>query len=119
MIVSDGFPQDCDYGPERGNHEYGLRDTAMALEEAERAGIQSFCVTVDRSGHDYLRRMCPEARYMVIAETRGFAGGPAEGIPAIDANLRRHLFLDRSASPASQSSPPMMPNRLSRFMNNR
>ena len=71
MIVSDGFPQDCDYGPERGNHEYGLRDTAMALEEAERAGVQTFCVTVDRSGHDYLRLMCPEARYMVIAETEG------------------------------------------------
>ncbi len=71
MIVSDGFPQDCDYGPERGNHEYGLRDTAKALEEAERAGIHAFCVTVDRSGHDYLRLMCPEARYMVIAETEG------------------------------------------------
>ena len=71
MIVSDGFPQDCDYGPERGNHEYGLRDTAKALEEAERAGVHTFCVTVDRSGHDYLRRMCPEARYMVIAETEG------------------------------------------------
>ena len=60
MIVSDGFPQDCDYGPERGNHEYGLRDTAKALEEAERAGIHAFCVTVDRSGHDYLRLMCPK-----------------------------------------------------------
>ena len=71
MIVSDGFPQDCDYGPERGNHEYGLRDTAKALEEAERAGVHTFCVTVDRSGHDYLRLMCPEARYMVIAETEG------------------------------------------------
>lgn len=71
MIISDGFPQDCDYGPERGNHEYGLRDTAKALQEAERAGIHTFCITVDRSGHDYLRRMCPEARYMVIAETRG------------------------------------------------
>ena len=69
MIVSDGFPQDCDYGPNRGDHEYGLRDTAKALEEAERDGIHTFCVTVDRSGHDYLRRMCPEARYMVIDET--------------------------------------------------
>lgn len=69
MIVSDGFPQDCDYGPKRGDHEYGLRDTAKALEEAERDGIHTFCVTVDRSGHDYLRRMCPDARYMVIDET--------------------------------------------------
>ena len=71
MIVSDGFPQDCDYGPERGNHEYGVQDTAKALEEAERAGIHTFCVTVDRSGHDYLRRMCPETHYMVIEETEG------------------------------------------------
>jgi len=69
MIISDGFPQDCDYGPERGNHEYGLRDTAKALQEAERAGIHTFCITVDRSGHDYLRRMCPEDRYLVIEET--------------------------------------------------
>ena len=69
MIVSDGFPQDCDYGPERGDHEYGVQDTAKALEEAERAGIVTFCVTVDRSGNDYLRRMCPDARYMVIEET--------------------------------------------------
>ncbi len=71
IIVSDGFPQDCDYGPERGNHEYGVRDTAKALEEAERTGIHTFCVTVDRSGHDYLRRMCPETHYMVIEETEG------------------------------------------------
>ncbi len=69
MIVSDGFPQDCDYGPKRGDHEYGLRDTAKALEEAERTGVYTFCITVDRSGHDYLRRMCPDARYMVIEET--------------------------------------------------
>ena len=69
MIVSDGFPQDCDYGPKRGDHEYGLRDTAKAIAEAERDGINVFCVTVDRSGHDYLRRMCAETRYMVIEET--------------------------------------------------
>ena len=69
MIVSDGFPQDCDYGPRRGDHEYGLCDTAKAIEEAERDGIHVFCVTVDRSGHDYLRRMCAETRYMVIEET--------------------------------------------------
>ncbi len=69
MIISDGFPQDCDYGPDRGNHEYGVQDTAKALREAEQRGIKTFCITVDRSGHDYLRRMCPEAHYMVIEET--------------------------------------------------
>ena len=66
--VSDGFPQDSDYGPERGNHEYGLQDTARALSEAHAKGVETFCVTVDLSGHDYLKRMCPDARYMVIEE---------------------------------------------------
>ena len=69
MIVSDGFPQDHDYGPHRGEHEYGVQDTAKALTEAHAGGIETFCVTVDRSGHDYLRRMCPDERYMVIEET--------------------------------------------------
>ncbi|MCZ6888111.1 MAG: VWA domain-containing protein [Gammaproteobacteria bacterium] len=69
IIISDGFPQDCDYGPERGEHTYGVRDTAKALEEAERQGIKTFCITVDRSGNDYLREMCPDTHYMVIEET--------------------------------------------------
>ncbi len=68
LILSDGFPQDCDYGPERGDHEYGVQDTAKALQEAAAKGVETFCVTVDRSGHDYLKRMCPDARYLVIEE---------------------------------------------------
>ncbi len=68
IILSDGFPQDCDYGPDRSDHEYGVADTAQALAEAARAGIQTFCVTVDRSGHDYLKRMCPDDRYLLIEE---------------------------------------------------
>ena len=66
IVVSDGYPQDRDYGPNRDDSEYGLHDTAKALEEAERAGISTFCVTVDPAGHDYLRRMCAEDRYLVI-----------------------------------------------------
>jgi nitric oxide reductase NorD protein len=68
LIISDGFPQDCDYGPDRGEHEYGVQDTARALQEAQNKGVETFCVTVDRSGHDYLRRMCPDARYLIIDE---------------------------------------------------
>ncbi len=78
MIISDGYPQDMDYGPERGNREYGIEDTAKALEEAARAGVQTFCVTVDQAGHDYLRRMCPDERYLVI-----------EDIDALPAELAR------------------------------
>ena len=68
IMISDGFPQDCDYGPKRGNHDYGVEDTAKALIEAQQRGIEPFCVTVDKSGPDYLKRMCPDSRYMVIEE---------------------------------------------------
>lgn len=68
MVISDGFPQDCDYGPVRGNHDYGVEDTARALQETQQKGIETFCMTVDKSGHDYLKRMCPDERYMVIEE---------------------------------------------------
>lgn len=66
IIVSDGYPEDSDYGPDRGTHEYGIQDTAQALRECARFGIVDFCVTVDPSGHDYLKRMCSPTRYLVI-----------------------------------------------------
>jgi len=66
LLLSDGFPQDDDYGEDRRSHEYGIRDTAVALREADAAGITPFCITVDRAGHDYLREMCESSRYLVI-----------------------------------------------------
>jgi hypothetical protein len=66
ILLSDGFPQDDDYGEDRRSHVYGIRDTAVALREADAAGITPFCITVDRAGHDYLREMCDASRYMVI-----------------------------------------------------
>ncbi|MFK7914833.1 MAG: nitric oxide reductase activation protein NorD [Pseudomonadales bacterium] len=74
IMLSDGFPQDSDYGPVRGDHEYGVQDTAKALQEAERAGIRTFCITVDRSGHDYLARMCPSDQYLIIDEVEDLPG---------------------------------------------
>ena len=68
IVVSDGYPEDHDYGPDRGDHEYGIQDTGAALREAQRDGVQTFCVTIDRAGRDYLRRMCVDERYMVIDE---------------------------------------------------
>jgi hypothetical protein len=68
LLISDGYPQDIDYGPDRDDREYGIHDTAQALREAELAHIQTFCVTIDRAGHDYLRKMCPEGRYLIIDE---------------------------------------------------
>ncbi len=68
FLLSDGFPQDYDYGQDRRSNVYGIRDTAAALREAETAGITPFCITVDKAGHDYLRQMCDESRYMVIED---------------------------------------------------
>ncbi|MCX8071888.1 MAG: VWA domain-containing protein [Candidatus Binatia bacterium] len=66
LLLSDGFPQDFDYGQDRRSNTYGLRDTTAALQECEARGIVPFCITVDRAGHDYLREMCPQSRYLVI-----------------------------------------------------
>ncbi len=66
IVLTDGYPQDGDYGPNPDDVAYGLHDTARAFEEAERAGVTAFCVTVDPGGHDYLGTMCPENRYLVI-----------------------------------------------------
>ena len=68
IMLSDGFPQDFDYGQDRRSNIYGLRDTTVALREAETNGITPFCITVDKAGHDYLREMCDESRYMVIED---------------------------------------------------
>ncbi|NWF54649.1 MAG: VWA domain-containing protein [Syntrophaceae bacterium] len=69
ILISDGYPQDYDYGEDRSDKEYALQDTLIALEEAGRKQIHTFCITVDRAGHDYLRKMMPPSRYLVIEET--------------------------------------------------
>lgn len=74
IVVSDGYPQDSDYGPTPGDKEYGLQDTARALQEAERAGVSTYCVTIDPAGNDYLRRMCPPQRYSVIEDVHSLPG---------------------------------------------
>ncbi len=66
ILLSDGFPQDFDYGDDRRSNTYGIRDTLQALRELEKRGMQTFCITVDPAGHDYLGEMCPESRYAVI-----------------------------------------------------
>ena len=68
IMISDGYPQDHDYGNDRNDKAYGIHDTTKALVEAKKLGIQSFCLTVDPSGHDYLRQMCPDRQYMVIQD---------------------------------------------------
>lgn len=63
VTLSDGRPDD--FGDEyRG--AYGIEDTRQALQEARRQGIRSYCVTIDRHGADYLKRMYGPAAYTVL-----------------------------------------------------
>ncbi len=68
LLLSDGYPQDYDYGKDRKSKDYGIQDTAMALQETRLKGIQTFCITVDPAGHDYLRAMCPDQQYLVLED---------------------------------------------------
>ncbi|HEX8962608.1 MAG TPA: VWA domain-containing protein, partial [Rhodocyclaceae bacterium] len=67
VTLSDGRPDD--FGDEyRG--QYGIEDTRQALVEARRSGVRSYCVTIDRHGADYLKRMYGPAGYTVLADVR-------------------------------------------------
>ncbi|MGO9450185.1 MAG: VWA domain-containing protein [Candidatus Binataceae bacterium] len=68
ILLSDGFPQDFDYGHDRRSNAYGIQDTMVALKELELAGVLPFCITVDKTGHDYLRQMCQSSRYLIIED---------------------------------------------------
>ena len=68
IVVSDGYPQDSDYGSGPDALQHALQDTAQALREAERAGVACLQVSVDAAAHDYLRRISPKHRYWVVDE---------------------------------------------------
>lgn len=85
VVLSDGYPEDEEYGKPVVPPMYGLRDTLTALREAERSGITSFFLTIDKGGHDYLREMCPSSRYLVIEDVRTL---PTE-LPKI---YQRHIW---------------------------
>jgi nitric oxide reductase NorD protein len=66
ILLSDGYPQDFDYGKDRRGKDYGIQDTKIALQEARRQGIHTFCITVDREGKSYLPEMCGAEKFIVI-----------------------------------------------------
>jgi nitric oxide reductase NorD protein len=65
ITLSDGKPDDFSDGY-RG--EYGIEDTRQALIEAKRAGVHSFCITIDRDAASYLPRMYGAVNYTVVAD---------------------------------------------------
>ncbi len=68
FLISDGRPQDQGYSQEGAEKDYAVQDTRMALIEARREGIHPFCLTVDKDGNDYLRKMMGDFGYEVLAD---------------------------------------------------
>ena len=66
FLISDGRPQDRGYSREGVEKEYAVHDTKMALDEARDKDINAFCLTVDKSGHDYLKYMCQDMGYEIL-----------------------------------------------------
>jgi hypothetical protein len=83
ILVSDGRPQDEEYGRDRGEKEYAVHDTKRALLEAKRQRITPFLITVDSAGHDYLRNLCDDMGYELVADI--------ESLPRRLPKLYRHL----------------------------
>ncbi len=83
FMVSDGYPQDRDYGRHGNDKEYALQDTRMAFIEARRKDIVPFCLTVDVAGHDYLRRMAGDMGYEVVNDVEALS----ERLPALYSRL--------------------------------
>ena len=66
LILSDGRPEDQDYGTDADDRDYGLLDTRKALSECSTTGIVPFMITIDREGDDYLAPLCGDIGYEVI-----------------------------------------------------
>lgn len=62
LLLTDGKPNDLDLYEGR----YGVEDTRMAVQEAHRAGLTPFCVTVDSEASEYLPYIFGTSNYVVI-----------------------------------------------------
>jgi len=62
LILTDGKPNDLD----KYEGRYGIEDTRQAILEAEKKGLQPFCVTIDEQAEDYLPYLFGKNAYIVI-----------------------------------------------------
>ena len=62
IILSDGKPEDYD----DYKSEYAIEDTRKALAEAKGAGIQPYCITIDKEAHDYLEHLFGSGNYTFV-----------------------------------------------------
>ncbi|MDG1990585.1 MAG: hypothetical protein P8J51_04880 [Dehalococcoidia bacterium] len=85
ILISDGRPQDHEYGKDRTEKEYAIHDTRQALLEAKHKGITPFLITVDKEGHDYLQQMCDDIGYEIVSNI--------DSLPVRLTNLYKNISL--------------------------
>ena len=61
-MLTDGKPNDIDHYEGR----YAIEDTRVAVQEARRAGLRLFGVTVDAQGRDYLPYIFGPGAYAIF-----------------------------------------------------
>jgi nitric oxide reductase NorD protein len=66
VVISDGKPED--YDDYKG--QYAIEDTRKALLEARGAGVYPFCITIDRSAHEYLAHMFGRGNYIFVNDVK-------------------------------------------------
>ncbi len=74
VVISDGKPED--YDDYKG--QYAIEDTRKALLEARGSGVYSFCITIDKSAHDYLAYMFGRGNYIFVNEVFSLPAKMAE-----------------------------------------
>ncbi|MDR3435118.1 VWA domain-containing protein [Telmatospirillum sp.] len=62
ILLTDGKPNDIDHYEGR----YGIEDTRRAVQEARRAGVAVFGVTIDRRAQDYFPTLFGRGGYAII-----------------------------------------------------
>ena len=62
LIITDGKPNDLD----KYEGRYGIEDTRQAILEAEKKGLQAFCVTIDEKAEDYLPYLFGQNAYILV-----------------------------------------------------
>ena len=79
LILTDGKPNDLD----RYEGRYGVEDTRRAIHEAKVKGLQTFCITIDDQGGEYLPHIFGTNGYTVIRKPEHLP----QKLPMLYANL--------------------------------
>ncbi|MFT5698750.1 MAG: nitric oxide reductase NorD protein [Desulforhopalus sp.] len=79
IVISDGKPED--YDDYKG--QYAIEDTRKAILEARGVGVHVFCVTIDKTAHEYLGHMFGRGQFVFIDNVDALPGKLVE--------LYRHL----------------------------